>query len=519
MRTWKFGWMMFLTVVLLVSATPAIAQEHGDSGGGGCGDVFGDLIHVLRDDITGQPILAQRWIELPAEVPGYGWGYCQIAVTADGQEISFLPYTCDLDIDPESDNYVGAPVPVDYFGRLNGGRTKPRNNRMHFDEVISNIKAADFINQDPTGRLMMGFDCLDEDQEPDEDFCDWSTVDSPMESMGLYVRLMKFGHFQTDPFEVDLWTHGDPKLPVQYHPAFGPEDYAKFHGEGSHLLPDNGEDPWVCFDDVDNSGDWNPTEPYTDLETDEEAANGEYDLGEPFMDINFNGVRDDGGDTFVCGDDTDANPPYIFPLAESLDNDDFIRSASILAAAASKTGKVTSDLVQFWNRFLKVTKKNDYTGPSPLDTLPALYRDCWDNEYPPETPAEGIEVPDPDYLPAESCLIVEVVPNEPPNYGLFTDLKEQFVNFSALTKYKRNQVPEKKATVLVPEGTADTWTVDEEKLINWVELVNGITNEEENISGFVDAADDFLRMIEFIHNYDPPVDLYCTYETSECVYQ
>ena len=33
------------------------------------GDIFGDLIHVLRDDVTGQPIFAQRWVEMPAELP------------------------------------------------------------------------------------------------------------------------------------------------------------------------------------------------------------------------------------------------------------------------------------------------------------------------------------------------------------------------------------------------------------------------------------------------------------------
>ena len=513
--------LILAAVVLLVSTTPAIAQGqgegHGESGGGGCGDVFGDLIHILRNDETGQPILAQRWIEMPAEVPGYGWGYCVIPVDENGEELRFTDLSCDVHADDLE--YV---VEVNYFGRLNGGRTKPRNNRMHFDEVISNIKAADFINQDPAGRLMMGFDCFDpddEDKELDENYCDWSTVDSPMENMGLYVRLMKYGHFQTDPFELDLWTHGDPKLPVQYHPALGPEDYAKFHGEGVHLLP-NGGDPWACFDDVDDSGDWNPTEPYTDLETKEEAANGQYDLGEPFMDINFNGVRDDGGDTFVCGD----APPYT--LAESLDNEDFIRSAIILAAAASKTGKVTSDLVQYWNRILKVTKKNDYTGTSPLNTLPAQVRVCEidaDADWVGEPDDEDQVEPPYDY---DHCTISPVTfvggkcnTNVFANCDLFPDVSERFVDFSALTEYKRDKAPNKykRATVLVPEGTADTWTVDEEKLINWVELVNGENNEEENIWGFVDAADDFLRIIEFIHNYDPPVDLYCTHNTTECM--
>ena len=64
-------------------AAPSPAQEHGD-GGVGCGDVFGDLIDVLRDATTGQPILQKRWVELPKETRGYGWGYCKIAIEKTG---------------------------------------------------------------------------------------------------------------------------------------------------------------------------------------------------------------------------------------------------------------------------------------------------------------------------------------------------------------------------------------------------------------------------------------------------
>jgi hypothetical protein len=95
-----------------INSSPAVAQS-------GTGDVFGDLVHILRDPTTGQPILAQRWVELPGPVTGYGWGYCPVAVDVNGAEIGFIPYTCDP-IDPT------AVVDVDYFGRLNAGRTKER---------------------------------------------------------------------------------------------------------------------------------------------------------------------------------------------------------------------------------------------------------------------------------------------------------------------------------------------------------------------------------------------------------
>ena len=88
--------------IVMVPAPLALAQGHGGGGGGGhgggggCGDVFGDLIHLLRDEVTGQPILAQRWIEMPKELPGYGWGYCPIAVDEFGNELGFAPLSCDV---------------------------------------------------------------------------------------------------------------------------------------------------------------------------------------------------------------------------------------------------------------------------------------------------------------------------------------------------------------------------------------------------------------------------------------
>jgi len=47
-----------LTLSILVTSAPARAQHGGgESGGSGCGDLFGDLVHVLRAPVTGQPIL------------------------------------------------------------------------------------------------------------------------------------------------------------------------------------------------------------------------------------------------------------------------------------------------------------------------------------------------------------------------------------------------------------------------------------------------------------------------------
>jgi len=452
----RFIWMLLTIAALSLLPFPAISQDHGggggNEGGGGCGDVFGDLIHILRDADTGQPIFAQRWIELPKEVPGYGWGYCPIAVDEDGERIPFLPFSCDYD-----PIFADLIIEVDYFGRLNGGRTKERNQRMHLDEVISNIKQAGQIDLDLIGRLMMGFDC---ELSDDLATCAWSTVDSPMESMALYVRLMKYGHLATDPMEVDTWAHGDPALGIQFHPALRKKDWPKFKEAGlTHLLPGMVGSCWHPIDGF-NSNCATPT---------------------------------------------------------SLDKADFDSSSVLLGAAANKTGKVTDHLVQYLNRFLKITQQTSHTAAAP-DILPALYEDCWDENWPDPTYVGEGDPPDLAYL--ETCEILETHPGIP-NYGIydeFTNVREWFVDFSQ-SKYHRRDRSNSTADLILESSSTGIWERNPNtNLMDWV--VNypnrgGLANKD--IHNFVAAASDALRSIEYIHNYAIPEDLYCKYVPSECL--
>jgi hypothetical protein len=339
MRTAKrCSWLLATLLAIPVLAGAQEDPGHGGGGGGaGCGDVLGDLIHVRRDAVTGQPILARRWIEMPGDM--YDWGYCSIAVTAAGEEIGFVDLSCDP-IEPE------AVVEVDYFGHLSGGRTKERKSRMHFNEVISSIKDADWVTTDETGRLKMGYECTIE-ALLDPVCAEWSTVDSPMENLGLYTRLMKYGHFQTDPMEEDKWAHGDPATMPQYHPALGPEDQSKFDEKLVHLLAIGGVGgPQVCF----------PAYP---------------------------------------GDSETFNPQCA--ENENLHFKDLSSASNFLAAAANKTGIITVDLVQYMNRILKITLDTEATVAT-RNTLPALIRDCPTME----PPVPGVE---PVYL--DDCEIVE----------------------------------------------------------------------------------------------------------------
>jgi hypothetical protein len=311
-----------LIFVFMTAPALALAQEDGGSGGsgghggesgGGCGDVFGDLVHILRDPTTGQPILQKRRIEDKGQMID---GFCPIPVNASGEEIGFAPISCDaLDAD--------AVVEVDYFGRLSGGRTKERNSRMHFDEVISSIKDedVDWVGQDETGRLQLGYEC---DAPGSAVGCDeFRIIDSPMENLALYTRLMKYGHFQTDPGEVDTWSHGDPALQPQYHPALTATEHAKFDEEMRNLL----------------AGDDN------NLNENEMPCIGE------------------GANLSEC-----AAPVRV-------EYKDFRQAASFLGAASGKTGKITVDLVQYLNRILKITRKTEMSAAN-VKTLPALIRDC-----------------------------------------------------------------------------------------------------------------------------------------------
>ena len=486
----RFGWIVLILVTLML-LIPATAISKGGKGKGGgetppelvdYGDVFGDLRHILRDPDTGQPIFAQRWIEMPAELPGYGWGYCAIAVDEYGARLGFEPYSCDI-LAADADRIVE----VDYFGRLNGSRVQERNQRMHFNETITNIKQAVRLRLDPTGRLALGFtdpDLLETDPTcaANEAYCVWATVDSPMENMALYQRFMKYGHIATDPEELDLWWHGSPELPTPFHPALDADDFAKFESAGlDNWLPDGNCWAGSAF---------------------------KLDCAEP----------------------------------EDLTAEDFDTSADLLGAAGGKHNFFTADLVQYLNRFLRITQSTEFAAATNKQ-LPAQYEqcECFFDDDPWTSGEEAPEGWDLDTdLTYENCVVSDVDENIE-NYKDFSNVQERFMDFAA-SDYDREYIwDDRKATVALeallviptsdltamrvqaagepsvestPGAISDIWlTVEEEPLVEWIILVNpdyGLNGAQ--IHNFVDAASDTLRAIEFFHNYAIPENLFCTYE-------
>jgi hypothetical protein len=307
----------------------------------------------------------------------------------------------------------------------------------------------------------MGFGCELVDQPGS---CDWATVDSPMESMALYVRLMKYGHLATDPMEVDTWAHGDPALGIQFHPALSEDDWPKFQEASlDHLLPASANNCWHPNDGFNSS------------------------CAEP----------------------------------KSLDKRDFVSAAAYLGAAANKTGKITVDLVQYLNRFLKITR-DTVTTSATKDILPALYEDCYSG---PDPWFEGAEPPEgydleSDLVYESLCITSPAVAGIPgwDVYADFTNVKEMFVDFSR-SQYKRKDRVDVVADLILEGSSSGSWVlVLGHEPMRWVaEYPNPDDPAKEDIHNFVGAASDTLRAIEYIHNYAVPEDLFCKYDPSACL--
>lgn len=466
---------------LALSMTGSAAAQDSGHGGGetGCGDLFGDLVHVKRVG-TGQPILEMRWIEYPMGV--YGWGFCPIPVDPGGAEVGFVPLSCD------AANPL-AVIEVDYFGRLSAGRTKERNIRMHFDEVISTIKdpAVTKVERDQVGRLRLTYTTTD--PVTGAATTTLKVIDSPQENLALYRRVMAYGHIQTDPLEVDTSFHGDPALGVQYHPALTKADYAKFDGVADELLlPGGGTD---CFD-----------------------ATG---YGDVALD--------------ACG----------APLEVS--SEDFMIATGFLGGAADKTGKITVDLVQYMNRILKIPAGSGESAAA-LNTLPAIVRLCDASGVqqigegePPPLSDEGTPLPWPtDPSPLECgeyevgaeflamlatmrslghmvTLPVGWVPQPEKDALLMKNIDaeiakvmERFVDFGHVEQYVRASWFPSTVTVIKPARN-NTWVLASGVSIkSYLDYKNGPLSGD-NIAGFISAATDSVRAVEFVHNYEVPDDL------------
>jgi len=116
------------------------------------GDDYGDLWVVVRDPLTGEPILVNGEYQVCLDT-----ACTQIVITVEGE----LPEGVDA-----------AEVE---FGRANIVRSPDKVTEKALDEVISKLEVATTVTLDTAGRLVI----------------DGVTVDSPLENLALYIAIMK----------------------------------------------------------------------------------------------------------------------------------------------------------------------------------------------------------------------------------------------------------------------------------------------------------------------------------------
>ncbi|MBU4264003.1 MAG: hypothetical protein KKC76_19280 [Proteobacteria bacterium] len=217
------------------------------------------------------------------------------------------------------------------FGRLNLGRAPDAVLDQAFDEAISSINNSKSISLDASGRLLLTTDVYDEfltnpDGTPVYIETVTKAIDSPLENLALYIKLMKDGHLITPADErsaIDRSTRGGIPLWKLLELEDGPSqslrptiDIAHMQEFGLGNLVDaaNPTTYWTHRDEEGN------------LIVSSEACEG---CEESY------GITTRSGNDF-CNDD------------------DFAFSATFVASAADKTGSMTMDKVVYINSILGI---------------------------------------------------------------------------------------------------------------------------------------------------------------------
>lgn len=454
MKALKYALVLILVLGLAVPAAGEVPDDVPDFG-----TLYGDLYVILRDEY-GRPILADNGCIQPisgveAEVAVLDYVYAdpedpvgdpveinEIIISAEVGEPFALPTYTDIEgdlVECELTEEMAEWVQTVDFGRLNLGRAPYSVIAHAFDEAINKMNAAQWMGIDPAGRLILTI--------PDEDG-DWvaKTIDSPAENLALYIKMMVDGHWitvNTDPVEP-----GGQPIEVGGRP------------EGKGKPTDDPDDP------ADGDG---PT--LEDRPVLSEAAIALLDA------LGYGGLGDDSRTT-----------------GEQLTQHELVLAASLLAAAADKTGSITLDKVMYINSiyginqigtldpvveegetyfdFGVLSESEPYDraqtfgsrASGPCEGLVGL---GWIWVIQPEKDAAGVEVPDHFVSTCIEILGYENSGHDPSvNAVHFTDMVEAYTT---------------------------------------VELDFDFT---DNVRAFVQAADDALQVLEYIHNYKVPEALY-----------
>jgi hypothetical protein len=376
------------------------------------------------------------------------------------------------------------------FGRLNLSRSPEAVLQAAFDEAITAINAADSVAIDPAGRLLLtttvysetGPEYVDTDNDAILDTCvvpEIETVvkaiDSPLENLALYVKLMTDGH---------LITPGDQRAPIDRSVSGGIPLWKMLEltdGPSSDLRPTLSKEKLEMLSAptaLSALVDVTPVDyvTYYDCYKTVETVKTETVCTDPdveYRELQAVAVTEcPEGETCIGGvsygiTTADGSPP---------EADDFPFAAAFLSAAADKTGEISTDMVVYINSILGINK---VVGTS--------------------------EDGETDY-------------SEDPEY----------FDYSLVSGYNRGSVlgTRGSARYLEESVTADTW-VDKQIGVDKIpdsplskfdklglnpqdpndekpDYLPNLQLATEDILGFTQMADDDLSVIEFIHTYQIP---------------
>ena len=457
MKAFKYVFILILVLGLTVPAASSQMPDIPDTG-----ELFGDLYVILRDE-DGVPILADYTI-----TDGEGnviEGACVQPISAtdgivtietngepleievfEGEPFALPTYTDALGdvVECELTEEMLAWVQSVDFGRLNLGRAPDSVIAHAFDEAINKLNNARGIAIDPAGRLVL---TLPDPENEDLDVV--KTVDSPAENLALYIKMMTEGHWITPEDTVIV---KDKR----------PDDVGPPVGDGPSTEP----------------------RPVLDCWEDEEHSIPSALQGR-LAELGYGGLCDDDRTT-----------------GEQLTRDELLLAASLLAAAADKTGSITLDKVMYINSIYGINQ------------LGSIVPDEGKNFF-----NFGIALGDPDsYVRATHF---QSRSSGTCNPGYIWVLQPELDEGDA-------QVPGHYVTtcmdILGHEAGADPYEENAVHFVDGVEAYTTVFDEygaplaytfDVNVRGFVQAADDALQVLEYIHNYKTPEDLYGVYTPEE----
>lgn len=372
------------------------------------------------------------------------------------------------------------------FGRLNISRSPEAVLQASFDEAINSINSALAIEIDASGRLLLTKQVYSDEVDPATGYPEETeetyvkAIDSPLENLALYVKLLQDGH---------LVTPGDERMPLDRSLNGGIPLWKLIELEDG---PSQGLRPTI---DIDKMEQWGLDHlvdvtrvvyyAYYDMSYTSECSVVSRELmtsTESCFDLP---VLDE------CGNEISCTGPWTGILTDDggePDGSDMPFAASFIAAAADKTGFISVDMIVYLNSILGLNKVVGYS-----------------------------EV-DEDGEPTDDAI----------NYYLFPE----YFNFNTVSGYHRGETFLHRGEVETTGGNGNPSTYNGLVLVLTPAATNGMWQESQvsildnvyfqgvettwnidtytfidgvdDIYGFTQMADDDLGVINFIHTFQIP---------------